>query len=192
MASKYGVSLDDLAQANDIPNIHRVIAGTKLTIPPSPAATPTTASASNYASAKMPDALLAHPDRLTLVPTFDKWAKAYKVPADLTKALAWMESGWQNSVVSPVAATGIGQLTPDTVSFVSSQLLKTKLDPKTPDDNIRMSARFISYLLDQTNHDVRMALAAYYQGLGSLHRQGVLPVSQAYIAAILALRPMFA
>ena len=127
-----------------------------------------------------------------MAPAFDTWAKAYNVPSDLLKALAWMESGWQNSVVSPVAALGIGQLTPDTVKFVSGDLLKTKLDPKIPEHNIRMSSRFLRYLLDQTGNDPKMALAAYYQGLGSLRRQGPLLVSVAYVNAILALRPQFA
>jgi soluble lytic murein transglycosylase-like protein len=189
VAAKYGISVDQLAAANGITNIHRVQAGMKLTIPSvGAAATPAPAAPSS----KLPVGLLARPERLALAPTFDSWAKAYNVPPDLLKALAWMESGWQNSVVSPVAALGIGQLTPDTVKFVSGDLLKTKLDPKNPEHNIRMSSRFLRYLLDQTGGDTRLALAAYYQGLGSLKRQGPLKVSQAYVDAILALRPMFA
>src|SRR3954464_2057304 len=48
VATKFGVSVDQLAAANGIANIHKVIAGTKLTIPTTPpaqapAATPTTA-----------------------------------------------------------------------------------------------------------------------------------------------------
>ena len=189
VAAKYGISVDKLAAANGIANIHKIQAGMKLTIPSAGgggAASPTPA-----AIAKLPIGLQARPERLALTPSFENWAKTYNVPADLLKALAWMESGWQNTVVSPVQALGIGQLTPDTVKFVSGDLLKTKLDPKNPDHNIRMSARFLRYLLDQTGGDTKMALAAYYQGLGSLRKQGPLKVSTAYVNAILALRPMF-
>jgi soluble lytic murein transglycosylase-like protein len=189
VAAKYGISVEKLAAANGITNIHRVQAGMKLAIP-SPTGSAATPAAPAPTS-KLPVGLLARPERLALAPTFDHWAKAYNVPADLLKALAWMESGWQNSVVSPVAALGIGQLTPDTVKFVSGDLLKTKLDPKNPEHNIRMSSRFLRYLLDQTGGDTKMALAAYYQGLGSLRRQGPLKVSEAYVNAILALRPQF-
>ncbi|MDQ1395404.1 MAG: hypothetical protein QOG64_663 [Acidimicrobiaceae bacterium] len=195
VAGRYGISVDQLAAANGIANVHRVQAGTKLAIPGAGAgsgATTSPAAVAGLASPRMPAALLARPERLALTPTFNTWAKTYKVPADLLKAMTWMESGWQNSVVSPVKARGIGQLTPDTVKFVSGQLLKTKLDPGVPADNIRMSARFLSYLLEQTGGNTRLALAAYYQGLGSLKRQGTLKVSQTYVDTILALRPMFA
>ena len=190
VAAKYGISVNKLAAANGISNIHKVQAGMKLTIPSPTAAAP--GAAAPAPNSKLPVGLLARPERLSLAPAFDTWAKAYNVPSDLLKALAWMESGWQNSVVSPVAALGIGQLTPDTVKFVSGDLLKTKLDPKIPEHNIRMSSRFLRYLLDQTGNDPKMALAAYYQGLGSLRRQGPLLVSVAYVNAILALRPQFA
>lgn len=190
VAARYGISVDQLAASNGISNIHRIRAGMKLAIPGAGAAA-TPNSVAGLASPRMPAALLARPERLALKPTFTTWAKTYKVPADLLMAMTWMESGWQNSVVSPVKARGIGQLTPDTVRFVSGQLLKTKLDPAVPADNIRMSARFLSYLLDQTGGDPRLALAAYYQGLGSLKHQGTLPVSKAYVDTILALRPMF-
>jgi LysM repeat protein len=195
VARRYGVSVGQLAAANGIGNIHQVKAGTKLAIPGAGGSAGGTAAGSASVAglaSRLPAALLARPDRLALTPTFNTWAKAYRVPADLLKAMAWMESGWQNSVVSPVKARGIGQLTPETVRFVNDQLLKTNLDPAKPADNIRMSARFLGYLLEQTGGDAKMALAAYYQGLASLKHQGTLKVSQTYVDTIMALRPMFA
>ena len=201
VAARFGVSIDRLASANNIGNIHRVYAGKRLSIPgASDAVTATggTDDADSKAAAvrarnpRFPALLLAHPERLTLDPTFEKWANAYGVPADLMKALAWMESGWQNSVVSSAKAVGVGQLTPATVDFVSNQLLRVPLDPKVPEDNIRMSARYVRYLMDQTGGDVRSTLAAYFQGLGSVRRGGILAVSKWYADSILALRPLFA
>ena len=59
---------------------------------------------------RLPARLAASPERLALVPSFNRWARAYGIPPDLLKALAWMESGWQNQKVSSVGAVGIGQL----------------------------------------------------------------------------------
>ena len=203
IAQRYGVSVERLASANGIGNIHRIYAGTKLSIPGDPGASVVVGapagpgavrvgSAAANAFARYPTLLQAHPERLVLDDVFDKWANTYGVPADLMKALAWMESGWQNGVVSSANAVGVGQLTPATVQFVSGQLIGAPLDPKAPADNIRMSARYIRYLMDQTGGDVHSALAAYFQGLGSLRRGGILAVSRWYSDSILALRPLFA
>ena len=199
IALRFNVSVDKIASANGIANIHRVYAGTRLSIPGASGTKADVGGGAASAGAtatgstgRYPALLQAHPERLSLAPTFDKWAKAYGVPADLLMALAWMESGWQNSVVSSAKAVGVGQLTPPTVDFVSQNLLGTPLDPRNPSDNIRMSARYIRYLLDQSGGDVRSALAGYFQGLGSVRRGGILPVSRWYADTILALRPLFA
>jgi soluble lytic murein transglycosylase-like protein len=185
IAKRFALTPQELAKANDIPNLHKVYVGEVLALPavkPVPVPAP---------SPKLPAALRAHPERLALMPAFDRWATTYGVPSDLLKALAWMESGWQNHVVSVVSARGIGQLTPATVEFVCDRLLKTKLDPAVPEENIRMSARYLSYLLGRAGGDVSIALAAYYQGFASVQKFGVKPVSKLYIDDVLALRPMF-
>ena len=125
------------------------------------------------------------------MPHFDAAAREHRVPADLLKALAWQESGWQNDKVSATRALGIGQLMPDTVSFVNGQLLPRPLDPRRAADNIRMSARFLAYLLAQTGGDVGASVGAYYQGLASLRRDGPIPETRRYVADVLALRRKF-
>ena len=98
------------------------------------------------------------------MPSFDRWAAEYGLSPSLLKALAWMESGWQAGVISPSGAIGIGQLLPDTAAFVAGTLIGVPLDPYVADDNIRMSARFLAYLLNLTNGDVNMALAGLLPG----------------------------
>ena len=141
--------------------------------------------------ARLPAALLSFPDRLALMPSFDLWAAEYGVPPSLLKALAWMESGWQATVVSPSGAIGIGQLLPGTAAFVAGTLIGVALDPYVADDNIRMSARFLAQLLNLTNGDVNMALAGYYQGLTSVRRDGMKATTAAYVNVILALQARF-
>jgi soluble lytic murein transglycosylase-like protein len=202
VAARFGVSVDSLASANGIANIHKVYAGNRLSIPSAggastggggaaASAASAPAAAPAPVSGRLPALLRARPERLSLIPSFQRWSAAYGVPSDLLMALAWMESGWQSSVVSSVSALGIGQLTPDTVDFVNGQLLNLSLDPRVPDQNIRMSARYLRYLMDQSGGDVRTTLAGYFQGPGSVKRSGILPVSKWYSDTILALRPLF-
>jgi soluble lytic murein transglycosylase-like protein len=78
---------------------------------------------------------------------------------------------------------------PDTVEFVSVQLLRTKpLDPRDPVANIRMGTRFLRYLLDSNGGNVDRALASYYQGLRSVRERGPLPETERFVANVKALR----
>jgi soluble lytic murein transglycosylase-like protein len=181
IAARYGTTAGAIAQANRIRNPNVVVVGRRLTVP---------AGSGRSRTAGLPAKLLAHPERLALRPNFDRWAAYYRVPADLLKALTWVESGWQRKVVSRTGAMGIGQLQPATVDHVR-MLIGLRLDPYNADDNIRMSARFLRFLLDRTGGDVPTTLAAYYQGLRSVRTSPVRGETKQYIATVLAFRPIF-
>ncbi|HVM05545.1 MAG TPA: LysM peptidoglycan-binding domain-containing protein [Acidimicrobiales bacterium] len=180
VARSVGVTVDELARANGIRDVHRVRAGQRLVVP-----------AGATSASSVPDALRARPDRLVLLPLFDAAARDFGIPVDLFKAMTWQESGWRNDRVSSTNALGIGQLMPATIAFVNGVLLKAQLDPNRPEDNIRMSARFLAYLLHQNAGDVPRALASYYQGLASVRSRGPLPETVRYVANVLALRHKF-
>lgn len=202
IAARTGTTATALAQANGIKNPDQVRIGTVLRLWGSTAA-PAVATRNvrtkaatpkppRKVSATLPARLRQSPDRLALWGHFDAAARSYNVPADLLKAMTWQESGWQNDKVSATQAVGIGQLMPDTVDFVNEVLLRrARRDPGIPEDNIAMSARFLRYLLDQNKGDVAKALASYYQGLASVRRQGALPETKAYVAAVVAQRRLF-
>lgn len=192
VAASLGVSVTALARANGITDVHRIRAGRRLVVP-GPAARPAGGAAATVRSrgARLPERLTNQPRRLAMMPLFDAAAREFGVPADLFKAMTWLESGWQNDKVSSTRALGIGQLMPDTVAFVNGVLLKARLDPRRPEHNIRMSARFLSYLLRQTKGDVDVALSSYYQGLASVRRQGPLPETRRYVANVQSLRQKF-
>ncbi len=128
---------------------------------------------------------------VTVEDRLEFWGLHYNIPLELFKALTWWESGWNNSLTSYAGAIGIGQLIPATVDFVSDVLLGIKLDPYNPDDNIRMSARFVRYLLDETGNDRTYTLGAYYQGLYSVRTRGIYLSSMQYVTGILALQSRF-
>ena len=180
IAARYATSITALVQVNAIRDPNRVRIGTRLRIPSAPPAT------------GVPARLLASPARLALVPHFKRWAVANDLDPALVMAVAWHESGWQNDVVSHANAVGIGQLLPSTARFISRDLIGVALDPAVPEHNIRMTARYLRWLLPRTNGDLDAALAGYFQGLASVAARGRLPVTVDYIAIVRLLRPRFA
>lgn len=179
IARRHGTTVEALAARNGIADPNRIRVGAVLTIdgPVSPA---------------WPEKLQAAPDRTALAPLFDAAARDHGVPADLLKALAWLESGWQNDKVSPVGARGIGQVMPATVQLVNTSLLPgAGLDPAVPEQNIHLAARFLRYLIDRAGGDEGRALAAYHQGWRSVAETGPKPATVTYIAAVQALRARF-
>ncbi|HYD09810.1 MAG TPA: LysM peptidoglycan-binding domain-containing protein, partial [Acidimicrobiales bacterium] len=180
IAARYGTSVAAIVGANRIGNPNHVRIGSRLTIPNAPPAT------------GLPQRLAASPERRALIPVFQHWARANGIPEDLVMAVCWQESGWQNSVVSSAGAIGIGQLLPSTARHVARDLIGNPgLDPRNPEDNIRMTARYLRWLLQKTDGDVDAALAGYYQGLGSVAAVGRLSSTDDYLAIVAALRPRF-
>ncbi|HEX2040621.1 MAG TPA: transglycosylase SLT domain-containing protein [Acidimicrobiales bacterium] len=179
IARRHGTTVDALVAANGIRDPHRIRAGATLRL-------------AGADASRLPAKLRQSPERLALVPHFDRAARDFGVPADLLKAVTWLESGWQNDKVSSIGARGIGQLMPATVELTNRSLLGgARLDPGRPVDNIRLSARFLRYLLDRCEGDPAAALAAYYQGLRSVREQGPKPHTVVYVADVLALRARF-
>jgi N-acetylmuramoyl-L-alanine amidase len=140
----------------------------------------------------LPYLLQISPSRLALRPIFVQWAEANGIPASLVEAIAWQESGWQQSAVSNVGAIGIGQLMPGTAQFISMDLIgDPSLQSSDPTDNIRMSARLLGYLYKSTGGNLCQTVAGYYQGLRNVLLYGVIPDSQAYVANVLSLQLRF-
>lgn len=122
-----------------------------------------------------------------------RYADENDLPADLIMAQAWKESSWRATAVSEDGATGVMQLMPVTVGYVSHKLLKLKhnLDPLDPAANIRMGTRLMRHLVDRFEGDYRRALMAYNQGVTSLLANGPYGEARAYADTVFALRPQF-
>ncbi len=113
------------------------------------------------------------------------------VPSSLASAIAWQESGFNNGVVSSANARGVMQVMPGTWDWVQANLAKRHLDPASAIDNVGAGVLYLGHLLQQTGGDPALAAAAYYQGLSSVRRIGMLPETQRYVANVLALRGRF-
>lgn len=177
IAQRYDTTVEELARVNTLTNTDLIHVGQVILVP--------TSRDGRETEQESPRAGMTVEQRL------DYWANYYNVPPEMLKALTWWESGWNNNAISSVGAIGIGQLLPSTVDFVADVLIGANLNPHVVDDNIRMTTRFVRYLLDETGNDRRFSLAAYYQGLYAVRKYGIYKVSIPYVNGILALQDKY-
>lgn len=100
---------------------------------------------------------------------FAEAAQKYEVPLNLLKALAWVESNFEEKVVSGAGAMGVMQLMPKTAEAMGVK------DPFDARDNIMGGAKLMGQLLKQYNGDIDLALAAYGAGSGAVQKYGGVP-----------------
>ncbi|MCB0973466.1 MAG: LysM peptidoglycan-binding domain-containing protein [Actinobacteria bacterium] len=193
IAHRFGVDSATLVSINGLSSPDRILAGRTLNLwGTAKSAAPSKALGSApTSSTAAPKA--ASGDRWALHPVFDYWAKQYGVPADLVKAIAYQESGWQSHVVSGVGAKGVMQIMPATEEWISRSLLgsPTVLNAFVPEQGIQMGVRYVAYLLDYFDGNTEMAIAAYYQGQGSVMKKGLYTDTKQYVANVQLIRNRF-
>lgn len=131
-----------------------------------------------------------------------EYSRRYRIPADLATAindialaegiapelafrLVQMESGFNRRAVSPVGAVGYAQLMPATAFELDPSLQYRDLFDR--DTNLRLGFRYLRWLIDRYDGDLRVALLAYNRGLGtvdSIRRAGGDPAN-GYARAIM-------
>jgi LysM repeat protein len=184
IAAANGITPAALAAANGLAPDAFVIAGTCLRIPSGAPAASVPATSPVVGSGPV-----ATGGRLTAA-QIGSIAGQNGAPASLATAIAWQESGFNNSMVSVANARGIMQVIPSTWDYVQRNLAADRLDPTSPTDNVRAGSLLLARLMRETG-DPATAVAAYYQGLGSVRRIGMLPETRQYVANVLALRGRF-
>ncbi len=180
IAIRYGVRSADIAAANGISNRNLIRIGQRLQIPGDGRTVSTSSSA--------PSASLSRAEVGRLI---ERTSRQHGWNPAFVKAVAWQESGWNNRVISSAGAVGIMQVMPDTGRFISERLAGRTLNLHDPSDNVLAGVLFLQYLHGLTGGDREMILAGYYQGLGSVRRNGVYPSTRQYITNVLALRERF-
>jgi N-acetylmuramoyl-L-alanine amidase len=168
IAWRFSVSIPSLMKANGLGSANQLRRGQRLVIP--------TARPRPAASGVQVKTLL------------ERTAARYGWNPALIKAVAMVESGWNNGVVSDSGAFGIMQVLPDTGRFVSRHLAGRPLDLRDPADNVEAGVAFLDYLHGLTNGDVRLTLGSYYQGLASIRQHGMYPDTANYVNTVLAVR----
>ena len=118
-------------------------------------------------------------------------ADRFAVPRGFALAVAWHESGWQQSVVSSAGAVGVMQLLPATGDWVSQSMLGEPVNIHDTASNVRAGVRLLRHYLDRYGGDRQLALAAYFQGQSGLDQYGIYEVSRPYIDSILVHERIF-
>jgi LysM repeat protein len=173
LAKRYGTTVTRLAKLNHLDPAHPLLAGTKLRIP----------ARRHVATAPVAYRTGSVVAVRTLL---DHWAARYGVSAKLVRALAWMESGFNNKLVSSAGARGIMQLLPTTWRYVETVLIGHRVR-HTASGNVRVGVAYLAHLLHTFHGNERLALAGWYQGEQAVRERGVLNVSRVFVANVLAL-----
>jgi soluble lytic murein transglycosylase-like protein len=170
IARRSHTTLGRIARLNGLNPQHYLLVGAKLRLPASVSATDVAAT-----------------DATAVRASLDQWAAHFGVDPSLARALAWMESGYQNDVVSSVGAQGIMQLLPSTWKYVETVLIGHRV-PHTAEGNVEVGVTLLHHLLGVFGGDERRALAAWYQGERSVRQVGVYKVSRVFVADVEALK----
>jgi LysM repeat protein len=172
IARKHRTTLSKIVKVNKLNPAKPLLIGVKLRIPTTAQRSTTAVSATNAGTVRS---------------SLDRWAAHYGIDASLARALAWMESGYNNEVVSSVGARGVMQLLPSTWDYVEKVLIKHQV-AHDADGNVHVGLAYLNHLLHAFNGNEHLALAAWYQGERAVRAVGPYKVSKVFVADVLALR----
>lgn len=120
-------------------------------------------------------------------------APSIKVPVELVKAVAWLESGWQSNIVACDTGIGLMQVQPPTAKFVNDRFDKS-YDVNKYQDNAILGANYLAWLTKSLgddffngNYDLTVrdpdnivlldaVIAAYNVGPGGVNKNNVLTI----------------
>ena len=168
IAQRYRTTVPLLARANGLDPSRYLFAGARLRIP---------------TSTRAP--VLSDPFDVRL--SLSHWSAHYGVDARLARALAWMESGFNNGLVSSAGATGVMQLLPQTWDYVETVLVGSQI-PHTVDGNVHAGIAYLHQLLTEFHGDQRLALGAWYEGADAVRKHGLYAETKTFVANVLALQ----
>lgn len=173
IADAYGFALDDLLSLNGIDDPNYIYEGQQLSLP-----------VSHFAPAPL--------SRAETEAILRAAADEFGVRQSLILGLAWLESGWNQSMTSHVGAVGVMQLMPPTAEWGLEYLAPDALDWRTSTrDNARLGTAVFAHMLWQAGWDEELALAFYYQGWRSIELYGMFEDTYQYVENVLALSAQF-
>lgn len=179
-------SLDDRGTIR----IGQVIAVPGGTATPAAAPLPNTFAGRTYPAATV-QAATANRDALAgrQVPSRDQMrqiiadtARARGVDPAMAQAVAVQESGFNMRAVSPANAVGAMQVIPSSGEW-ASEMAGRRLDLLDPKDNA-LAGVLILRAHARSGADEATVLAAYYQGMSSVRRNGMFPDTRRYVVNV--------
>ncbi|WP_282945013.1 LysM peptidoglycan-binding domain-containing protein [Cellulomonas endometrii] len=201
IASRYGTTVSAIVAANGLDSRAFIRVGQTLTVPGAPAAGAPASSGGTalvgntflgrtYAPSVVASAnankasLLAMgvPSRAQMQAKVAATARSMGVDPALAQAIAFQESGFNHTAVSPANAIGTMQVIPSSGEW-ASQLVGRQLNLIDPDDNVVAGVAILRQLV-RTSPDLSTAIASYYQGSSSVKRNGMFSDTRRYVANV--------
>ncbi|WP_240645819.1 lytic transglycosylase domain-containing protein [Georgenia sp. SYP-B2076] len=202
LAKSWGTTVAAVIKANKLDDSGLIYVGQSLkvpgdaggvvTVPTTTPLVPNTFLGRTYPEATVAAAnankatLLANgvPSRSEMQSTVARVAKQMGVDPALAQAHAYQESGFNHASVSPANALGTMQVIPTSGEW-ASDLVGRKLNLLDPADNVVAGVAIIRQLV-RTSPDLETAIASYYQGAGSVKRNGMFDDTKRYVASVKA------
>lgn len=209
LAVRYGTSVSTIVAANGLNSRAMIRTGQTLSIPGASSSSSTTTSTgttlvgNTFAGRTYPDATVssANQNKATLlqigVPSTAEMqalvrstALSMGVDPALAQAVAFQESGFNHTSVSPANAIGTMQVIPTSGEW-ASDMVGRELNLLDPKDNVVAGVAILRRLV-QTSPDLSSAIAGYYQGQSSVSRNGMFADTRRYVANVRTLMSRFA
>ncbi len=169
IAARYGLTTSTLMDANNLTNPNFLRIGEALTVP-----TLTVGASDPYGA------------RASII----RYAQLYGMESSLPLAIAWQESGFNESLVSSTGAIGVMQVEPYTARTIRAQLGRA-FNLYNTDDNVHAGVYWLSVLLRHYGGDERAAIAAYYEGGQALATHGYFRDTVQYVNNVMSLKNTF-
>ncbi|WP_235939954.1 lytic transglycosylase domain-containing protein [Occultella kanbiaonis] len=190
IASRYGTTASAIVSANGLDSRALIRIGQTLTIPGSTQLVPNTFLHYTYsddvnAAANANAATLlgvSVPSRAAMQEMIRATAVSMGVDPALALAVAQQESGFNMRAVSPANAVGVMQVIPSSGEW-ASDLVGRRLNLLDPQDNVTAGVAILRALV-RTAPDMQSAIGGYYQGLGSVNRNGLYDDTRRYVANV--------
>ncbi|MCE1177452.1 MAG: LysM peptidoglycan-binding domain-containing protein [Micrococcales bacterium] len=122
------------------------------------------------------------PGRTETKAIIEKTARRHGIDPKLALAIAYQESGWDQSQVSVANAVGTMQVIPTSGEW-ASDMVGQRLDLRKTQDNVTAGVAILRYLTREAG-SLDHAIAGYYQGLGSVREHGLYPDTKRYVANV--------
>ena len=113
------------------------------------------------------------------------YAQHYNVPVEFARAVVEQESGWQPCPVSRKGAVGLMQLMPVTARRLN---VRNRCDLN---QNVSGGVRYLAWLMNRFNGDLRLVAAAYYAGERAIERRRLKYANPDVVAYVRDIRERF-
>jgi soluble lytic murein transglycosylase-like protein len=148
-----------------------------------PMVAPTVKPSEDIATQSTDPATAGVDSRASIQNSIQAAARTYNLPSTLIRSVIRAESNFRADAVSPAGAQGLMQLMPATARELGVT------DPFDVAQNIDGGARYLRQMLDRFDGDLKLALAAYNAGPGTVQRyNGEVPYRETrdYVRRVLA------